>query len=133
MDMELKHTQFIGLRAIGTSLAKISSQIGVSKPTLISWQKEFEIEISNAKATEIESTKESFRISNFETARRLIGLRAKFLDELETRDLKDITTDKLLKMFLDLKEPLEAVAKTTVMVEEGDMDFLNSKQVSIDL
>jgi len=131
--MELKQAKFIELRAIGISLSKISTQIGVSKPTLISWQKKFELEISNAKATEIESTKESFRISNFETARRLIVIRAKFLDELETRDLKDIPTDKLLKMFLDLKEPLDAVAKTTVIVEEEDMDFLNFKHVSIDL
>jgi transposase len=68
MDIELKQTQFIELRAVGTSLAKIATKIGVSKPTLISWQKKFETEISNARSLKL---KEQRRVSEYRTLKQL--------------------------------------------------------------
>jgi len=39
--------EFIHLRAQGYSLAAISKQLNVSKPTLIKWHQEFEEKIDN--------------------------------------------------------------------------------------
>jgi transcriptional regulator with XRE-family HTH domain len=42
--------RFVELRAAGLSYAKIAEALDVSKPTLISWAKEMQVELANAKA-----------------------------------------------------------------------------------
>ena len=42
--------RFVELRAAGLSYAKISEALAVSKPTLVSWAKELQVELANARA-----------------------------------------------------------------------------------
>ena len=52
--IEIKQ-QFIQLRAKGYSFDKIAKELGKAKQTLIDWSKEFQEEIANVKASELES------------------------------------------------------------------------------
>lgn len=47
--------RFIEFRAAGCSFDNIAKQLNVAKSTLIDWSKEFEYEVANLKAIELES------------------------------------------------------------------------------
>jgi transcriptional regulator with XRE-family HTH domain len=54
-DMKTKE-RFIELRGQGLPLAEIAAEIGVSKPTLISWERDLKEQIDNRQAVELEAT-----------------------------------------------------------------------------
>ena len=87
--------RFIELRAQNWSYARIAKELGVSKQTLINWSKQYEIEISNLRAIELEELQEQYQLTK--AARiQLLGLELKRLrDELAKRDLSTMPTDKL--------------------------------------
>ena len=58
-DNETKE-KFIELRAKGYSFDKISSELKVCKQTLIYWSRDFEEEIGNLKAIELEALQEQY-------------------------------------------------------------------------
>lgn len=98
-NFELKD-KFVELRAQGISYSEISKQLKVSKPTLIEWAKQLEMEIDNLKAMHLDEIFSKYFVSK---ALR-IELFGKTLEairnELATRDLKDVSTDKLMEMLL---------------------------------
>ncbi len=102
-DTETKQ-KFIELRASGLSYDRIAKELQVSKPTLIAWAREFEIELSNLKAVELESLLESYCMTKAKRI-ELLGERLKAIKvELESRDLKDVPTDKLITLLLKCYE-----------------------------
>ena len=115
-DNETKQ-RFIELRAFGWSYDKIARELQVSKPTLIQWSKGLEHEIANLKAIEIEALQEQFFLTKAERI-KLLGERLKTIKaELESRDLKDVPTDKLVTLFLKLYEMLKAEVVEPVFAE----------------
>jgi len=93
-----KHT-FIELRAQGYSFDKIAKELKISKVALLEWAKEFEDEIINLKALELEALYEKYYLLKENRINKFGILLNRIWEELETRDLKDIPTDKLLDMF----------------------------------
>lgn len=116
--------KFIEHRAAGHSFDKIAKELKVAKSTLINWSKEFEYEISNLKAIELESLQEQYYVTK--RARiELIGTQIERLKEvLVERDLKDISTEKLLDLFIKYIQSLK--------YEETDTIFKNEKEEEID-
>jgi transcriptional regulator len=98
-DLETK-TKFVELRAKGHSYDRISKELNTSKQTLIDWSKEFESEIADLKRIELESLHETVLSIQRQQVEMLVEFCKKVNVELETRDLKDVPTDKLLLMFL---------------------------------
>ena len=92
--------KFVELRAKGLSYDKISQQIGVSKPTLISWSKELEVEIFNLSAIEKEKLQKMLRVSKEYRVKLLSSQLNMVLFELGKRDLSTINTAKLLELSL---------------------------------
>jgi len=96
-DLKIRE-EFIGLRAQGFSFDKIARKLKKSKQTLIDWSKEFEEEIANLKAVELEALYEKYfllkekRIEGFGKILKLIE------KELAGRKLSDVPTDKLLDL-----------------------------------
>lgn len=113
--------KFVELRAKGHSYDRIAKELNTSKQTLIDWSKEFETEIADLKRIELESLHETVLLIQ----RQQIDLLAEFFKkvnaELETRDLKDVPTDKLFLMFLKclsvLNESPEPIARQQVALE----------------
>jgi len=99
MDQEVKN-KFIEFRARGLTYNKIAVKLGVSKTTLINWSKDYENEISNLKATELETLQEKYymkkekKITLF--GEKLIALKK----ELDKRDLSEIPTEKLFDLMI---------------------------------
>jgi transcriptional regulator with XRE-family HTH domain len=129
MESTIVKQRFIQLRAEGLSFDKIAKDLGKAKQTLIDWSKELEEEISNRKAIELENlyqihylTKEA-RIKNYGT------LLSKITAEINTRDLKDIHTSKLLELYLQYTEKakdevIEPIFKSSKELTEDKLNRL---------
>lgn len=94
-----KKEQFIELRAKNLSFAKIAEQIDVSKPTLISWSKNLQKEITNLKAIELEALQEQYYVAKKQRITLLGEQLSAIKNELADRkDLYELTTKELLQL-----------------------------------
>ena len=112
---------FIELRAAGFSYIKIAKDLSVSKQTLINWSREFELEIANLRAMELDALKEKYglliqnRIERF--GKQLQGLDK----ELAKRDFSEIPTEKLHDLIMKYGKFLKE--------EEIEMEFQQEKNL----
>ena len=127
--MELLQTKerFIELRAKGWSYDKIAKKLGKAKQTLIDWGKELEDEIANLKALELEALYEKYYLLKESRIETFGGLVKKLKDEVMSRDLSEVPTDKLLELLLkdenQLKdEVIEPRFKTSTEIKEDRLD-----------
>lgn len=118
--LDLKE-QFIELRAKGWSFAKIAKKLGKSKQALIDWSKELQEEIANLKALELEALYNKYHLHRESRLRAFGEMLQRLTQELSTRDLSDIQTDKLLDLLL----------KYHALVKEEYIEpsFMSSRQI----
>lgn len=131
--MELLETKekFIELRAKGWSFDKIAKELGKAKQTLIDWSKELENEIANLKTLELEALYEKHYLLKENRIETFGVLLRKLKDEVMSRDLSDVPTDKLLDLFLkynsQIKEEIvEPIYKSSqeLIEERQDRELL---------
>ena len=92
--------EFIELRAKGWSYAKIARRLKVAKSTLSNWASEFEEEIASLKAMELEALYERYFLAK-EGRIKLLGQQIRAIQkELKSRDLSEVSTEKLLEIQL---------------------------------
>ena len=127
--MELLETKerFIELRAKGWSFDKIAKEIGKAKQTLIDWSKELQDEIANRKALELEALYETYYLQRESRLQTFGAMLTKIKKEVESRDLSDVPTDKLLDLFLKYntqirEEIVEPIYKTSTEIKEERLD-----------
>lgn len=127
--MELLETKqrFIELRAGGWSFDKIAKELGKAKQTLIDWSKELEEEIANYKALELEALYEAYYLHKENRLRTFGTMLTKIKEEVESRDLSEVPTDKLLDLFLKYsnqikEEVIEPRFKSSQEIQEAKED-----------
>lgn len=120
--------RFIELRAAGHSYAACAQQLGVSKPTLISWARELSLEIQNARALRLDELFERFAVAK---ARRVetFGKRLEaILAELDQRDLSEVKTEALLSLALKYGESLrDEYQPLALQGQLADLEILDLK------
>lgn len=127
MEATEQKEKFIELRAKGYSFDKIAKELGRAKQTLIDWSKELEEEIANLKALELEALYEKYYLLK-ETRLQTFGeLLDKIKQEIDKRKLSDVTTEKLLELYLkyqaQIKEEIvEPVFKSSEEVQDEKTD-----------
>jgi hypothetical protein len=119
--------RFIELRAKGWSFDRIAKELGKAKQTLIDWSKELQDEVANRKALELEALYETYYLLKENRLQTFGGLLNKIKDEVLSRDLSDVPTDKLLDLFLkynsQIKEEIvEPIYKTSLEIYEERQD-----------
>ena len=102
METTATKQKFITLRAQGYSFDKIAKEMKKSKAVLIDWAKEFEEEISNLKALELEALYEKHYLLKEHRLKALGSMLKKAEAELEKRDFTEIPTDKLIDVYARL-------------------------------
>jgi hypothetical protein len=114
--------RFIELRAKEVPYEQISQEIGVSKPTLLKWGKELEMEINNRRAVELEYLQDKYCVSK----KKRLEFYGEQLDrlylELQQRDLSDIPTEKLFDMVMKTVANLIQEETPIRFKEEGTLD-----------
>jgi len=100
--MESTNTKekFIELRAQGYSFDKIAKELGKAKQTLVDWSRELQEEIANRKALELEALYEKYYLLKEHRLKSFGETLSKLQKEIESRNLSDVPTDKLLDLQL---------------------------------
>ncbi len=119
-----KKRRILELRATGLSYAKISKEVGVAKQTAINVCKAQEEEIATLEALNMEELYEQHRITKRERIAAHASLLARIRTEIEGRDFTDVSTDKLVDLYLKTSASLsgEIVEPTFQTSEEQERD-----------
>ncbi|BDH62889.1 hypothetical protein MTP04_30190 [Lysinibacillus sp. PLM2] len=119
--------EFIQLRSQGTSFNKIAEKLKVSKTTLIEWNKEFEKEIANLKAIELEELFQMYYVQKRKRIEIYGNQLEKIIGEIEKRNLSDLQTDKLFELKLKYLEHLKKEEiDLSIQIEEDLDDYLTN-------
>ncbi len=125
--------RFIELRAKGLSFDKIAKDLGKAKQTLIDWSKTYQEEIANLKALELETLYEKYYLQKEARLKTFGEMLNKIKTEIETRDLSEVPTAKLLDLLLrydsqvkeELIEPVFCSSEE-ILEEQADRDLLET-------
>ena len=120
---------FVMQRAQGKSFDKIADDLGISKQTLIKWQGEMFAQIREQEFYEVQAITEAYAVTRRQrfdaTARTLGAVLAELARRVDTDQLADMPTDKLVNLALVLEKRLmqdtgrELVSVRTHDVFEG--------------
>jgi len=119
-DRETKE-RFMVLRAKGKSFNGIAQELNVSKQTLINWAKEFKGEIENLESIEVEALREKYSLTTQKRLEFLGENLNKIKSELESRDLSEIPTDRLLTMYFNCLKQLQAELRPLDFKSDGEI------------
>lgn len=111
---------FVELRAKGLSFDKISSKIGISKPTLIKWSKDLNYEIRNRRAVEDEALIEKYIVTKKHQVELLDQQLRAVRKELEKRDYSDYATRDLLELATSLQDQLVHLTRGISFSDESN-------------
>ncbi len=125
--------EFINLRAENLSYDAIAARLGVSRQCLQNWSKELNVEIANAKAFRLDAIKVRLRLTQIHRTEIFGEMLEKVRSELLKRDLSDLSTEKLLEIFLKYNRALVSEDTALEFAEMKDPnvmlnDTLCSKQ-----
>ncbi len=96
--------KFIELRAQKKTYLEIEAELNVHHNTLVEWSRKYEPDIKNLRELQSEMLCQKLGLSR-DACLAALGLDIRRLrDELEKRDLKDVPTDKLIKLLADLRK-----------------------------
>lgn len=123
-----KQKEFIELRAKNWSFQRISDKIGVSKPTLIKWDKEFNYEIETLNSIELEGLYQEYQTTQRQRVEYLGEMHQKLIKELQARDLSDVRTDKLLEMTIKTSDKLEEIKSSKTLRFKTKEDIEEQKE-----
>ena len=113
--------RFIELRAQGMTYARLTTELNVSKPTLLAWSRKHQFQINNLKAIELEALGEKWLAT---VADRVNGLGEQLRAveaELRQRNVGDLTTPQLHALARSLRRQIESATGTpsfTVPINE---------------
>lgn len=116
--------QFIDLRAKGHSFNQIADQLGVSKPTLIEWSRELQIDIENRRTLEMEALQEKYLVS-WEQKMEFIGNEYERLtEELKQRDFSDMTTKEIYELLFKVQGQMKSMeSKPRLKRKKDEIEF----------
>jgi len=130
---------FIELRAKGFSFEKISTEINVSKSTLIKWQNEFKKEISNREFLNYQNIIEKHQLLKTNKVEILSDFLEKLWKEIQIKDLTKIEIKDLIRIKNDVATELNFTTHNikyrTGEFEEKEVKslFHNEEELTIDL
>ncbi|MHA2123126.1 MAG: hypothetical protein ACW990_18155 [Promethearchaeota archaeon] len=120
MALTLKQKEkYVDLRSDGLSFNTIAVKMHVSKNTLISLQLELETEVRNATYLKYQAIIEKYKLNSKNKIESHSKQLAKVIDEIDKRDMSELT----LKELLALKESLE-----NGLQKELSVSYITDKQ-----
>lgn len=99
--------RFVILRAEGKSYAAIQKELGISKATCSSWEKEFKDAITEKKGENLEQLYKAYNMTREGRIKQLGATLEAIEQALAQADLTQVPPDKLLKLNLEYKQALK--------------------------
>lgn len=106
-DLETQK-KFVLLRSKGRSYDRIAAELNVSRQTLINWSRKFRFEIQNLRAIEMETLLHSVLTSGAAHVQALGDRLRQVEQELQKRNLSDLTTVGLLSLASRLRREIRS-------------------------
>lgn len=108
----------IELRAEGLSFANIAKEANVSKQTAVDIIRENIEEVTTLQAIEMEALIDASKVNQRGRIEQLSELHSRLREEIAKRDLSDVPTDKLIKLYLNTSDTLKGeVTPSTTAVQ----------------
>jgi transcriptional regulator with XRE-family HTH domain len=102
--------KFFELRGIkGLSYDSISQEIGVSKPTLLKWERDYKMLLGDISALEHQNILSIYDYCSKKRLEILVKLAKSIEEEFEKRDLSSIPTHKLIDSIIAIQAKIEKV------------------------
>ena len=114
--------KFLEQRAQGKSLRTIEKEIGIRRRTLAQWESEYKEELENFTAIELDAQREEYRLTTQARIERFGGQLRRVMEELEKRDLSDISTPKLVDLALKLDAQLRDAAVMPAITDDAGVE-----------
>lgn len=130
--------KFIELRAKGFSFDKIAEETGISKPTLLKWNKEYMEHIEEAQYFELQNLLFQYGVMRRNRIEVISEMLGSALLELKSRagggGLSRMETDKLLNFILTLEQRLEKETELRRLehTENKKLQFLLGETIEVD-
>ena len=102
-----KKNQIIALRAQGLSYAKIAEEAKVAKQTAVDVVGENWDEIATLRGIALEELYEAQRVNARGRLEQLSSIQTRLMEEIESRNLADLSTDKLITLYLNLSKTIK--------------------------
>jgi len=123
-EREELQEKFLHLRGVeNKSFDQISEEIGVSKPTLISWSVRLKEELNNLRSEKYEKVLKELQVSHLHRTEVYAKLYKRLSERLNKVDLDKISASQLLTMLLSLEDKLDIVVKYKHDLLKSDLDF----------
>lgn len=126
MKTEIKKQQFISMRIEGKSFDEIAKALTVKKPNLIEWNKEAETRtaINEGLAIRLNDEVRSLEMGKQSRIAAMLRIYKKVIAEIESRDLSDVDTGKLIQLSVLLNQRInEQNASVEIGDNEGFVKF----------
>ncbi|MGZ4892157.1 MAG: hypothetical protein ACXV2B_07865 [Halobacteriota archaeon] len=117
------------LRGQGLPLAKIAAEIGVSKTTLINWDRDLKEKIDNRRAVELEALYDKFYLSTLKQVEFFGDILNRIQRELETRDLSELPTEKLFAMYAHFYREAQHALPELMFRSDDEVKIARSKRL----
>ena len=98
----------IELRADGLSYAKIAEALKIAKQTAVDIVRDNRDEVETLQAVEMEALFDSSRVNLRGRVEQLSALQSRLREEIASRDLSEVPTDKLITLFIKTTDALKA-------------------------
>lgn len=125
--------RIVELRAQGKSIATIAKEMNLAKQTVVDTCKEMKEEVAALYAIQLDALYEAERIGIEERIKNYSSLLGKLKEELDSRILADVPTEKLVDMYLKTASALESAIVEPIFKssreqqeEKAERDILQS-------
>jgi transposase len=126
---ETKH-RFVGLRALGFSYDKIAAEIGVTKPTLIDWAKQFADDIHDLQVAAKEQLREKLLGGQEQWMTRIVTHFNRLDEEFGRRKLQYSPTESVFRMMLSARDKItkELIADSPLTASKPEQQPPNEEK-----
>jgi DNA-binding XRE family transcriptional regulator len=118
-----KKERFIELRSREYSFDDIAKELGISKPTLISWSKELQYEVNNFRELNREALRNKLAIDRSKRLEMFAAQLDKLSEELAKRDLSEVPAPQLLNMIVKIENRISQIDDGSTNLSELSFGF----------
>jgi hypothetical protein len=119
-DIDTKH-RFVELRARDKSLRTAADEVGIGLQTAVRWERELKEQIENLKIMELDALLERHRLTLQAQIERYGVELTRLNEELQERDLADVSTPKLYDIMIKLHTRVEGARPALTLRDDDEI------------
>lgn len=122
--MNKKQQEFVVMRSQGISFDEIANQLNISKPSLIKWSKQFQVEIDDLKFEMMVQLKEQFQYSYQKKYEQLLKQLEKIDKAMLEIDLSDTSLKDLILAQKNIQESISNLERSVSLRKTDVSEFI---------